>query len=243
MSSFITTNATQDVFELVLARPVAITGGEHPNLAHVWWRAPQQGQRLVQIYVDDALFDVTLDVSQREVMIELDRTRPHRVELLAVPMDETDAVWRAQPGLLKAWQPRISDSLSIDVIRDESLPFDTLIQVELDGRVVCESPLWTDIDMKSGELADGSITFHDAFGLGLGIGDFGAGALGYGGTMWRWKCATDAGEHALNLSAGSGVGESVALPVELTQNTELLPPAVTGLQLNSPSTFVWDRIA
>ncbi len=242
MSSFITTNATQDVFELVLARPVVVTGGEHPSLVHVWWRAPQQGQRLVQIYVDDELFDATLDVSQHEVMVELDRTRPHRIELLAVPIDEPDSIWRTQPGLLNAWQPRISDSLSVDVIRDESLPIDTLIQVELDGSVVAESPLWTDIDMKSAELIDGSLAFHEVSGLGVGGGELGAGALGFDGTMWRWKAAAGVGEHVLNIFAGSEAGESVALPVAITKHIEHLPSAVTGLQLNPPSTLAWDGI-
>ncbi len=241
MSSFITTDATQDVFELVLARPVMTLGGEHPCLVHLWWRAPDQEQRLVQIYVNESLYDVTQNASVRETFLVLDRTRPTRIELLAVPVDDPESIWRSQPNLLKSWQPMVNSKAEAEVIRDENLPEDVIVEVEIDGAVIDAGPMWPVTEARSGVYDANGPIFSENYGLGLGIGDLGVGPLGYDGMVWRWRRNDlDQGTHDLQCTALSLTGEPASLPVSLVQSIEHLPNPVTGLRIDAPTRLTWD---
>ena len=234
MSSFITTDATQDVFELVLARPVMTASGEHPKLVHLWWRAPMQGDRLVQVYINHALYDVTLDTSVREMFLVVDRTRQNRIELLAVPADDPQAVWRPQPGLLGAWQPVVSSVASVGLVRDVDLPVDTQLVVGVDGEVLDYGPMWPASETRS-DPGD-----EEATGLGLGVGDLGAGPLGFDGTAWRWKRdGLEASEHLVHLDAVDQAGQAVAGPLELTVAIEHLPDPAIGLSITPGFQLAW----
>lgn len=234
MSSFITTDARQDVFELVLARPVTTPAGEHPKLAHLWWRAPMQGDRVVQVYVNDALYDVSLDTSVRQMFLVLDRTRQNRIELLAVPADDPRAVWRPQPELLNTWRPAVNSSARVVLVRDVDLPADTQLTVGIDGTIADHGPMWPGTETRS---VPGD---EDATGPGLGVGGLGAGPLGLDGTAWRWKRDDlDAGQHALRLDATDHTGRAVSDPVDLDVTIEHLPDPVNGLFITPGFQLTW----
>lgn len=233
MSSFLTLDATQDVFELVLARPVMTHTGQHPKLVHLWWRAPMQGDRLVQVYINDALYDVTLDTAIREMFLVMDRTRQNRIELLAIPADDPQAIWRPQPGLLMAWQPAVNSVASIDLVRDIGLPVETRLLLDVDATAIDHGPMWPTTETRSVPGDD------DATGLGLGFGELGTGPLGFDGTAWRWRRDDlDAGEHSLRLLAIDHTGQAVSGSLEIAATIDLLPvPAIDisitpGFQLN-----------
>lgn len=243
MSSFITTSATQDVFELVLARPVVTSAGEHPRLAHLWWRAPLQGNRLVQVYIDETLYDVTHDAAVREMYLNLDRTRQHRIELLTVPADDPATMWRPQPDLLRGWQPKIASAAKIDLVRDENLPVDTQIIISLDGKDVEYGPMWPPTEARAGSWSEEGITYDGAFGLGLGVGELGAGPLGFDGTAWHWlRNDLDPGMHDAWITSVDYAGSPVSLPLNVSLLTEQLPSPVTGLSILATLGITWETV-
>ncbi len=239
MSSFITTDATQDVFGLVLARPVVTAAGEHPWLIHLWWLAPFQDDRLVQIYVQGELYDVTLDPAVREICLVLDRTRQNRIELLAVPADDPQAVWRPQPDLLGSWGPAISSVAEVVLVRDEMLPSDTQLVVEVDGKGVDRGAMWPQDQNRSG--FGNPLGQDDEAGLGVGVGGLGVGPLGGDGTVWRWRRdGLGLGSHEIKVKAVDRTGAPVANPVLIEGvQVESLPDPVSGLTIDPSFHLSW----
>jgi hypothetical protein len=235
MSSFITIDATRDVFELVLARPVVSAGAQHARLVHLWWRAPMQGDRLVQVYVNDGLYDVTLDPTVRETLLVLDRTRPNRIELLAVMADDPQAVWRPQPALLTSWKPHITSDARVSLVRDIDLPVATQLVVSVDGAITNHGPMWPATETRS-TPGDDTMT-----GLGLGVGELGAGPLGYDGNAWRWKRDDLAqGSQTVRIDALDHTGQAVADPLEFAVTIEQLPLPVIDLAISPGFELSWN---
>lgn len=150
---------TQDVFVSALARPVQTIAGEHPSLVHLWWSASPAwfGDRVVQAYVDGVLTAVSLTPAQREMWLVIDRSRPRRIELLAVPATPGDARRRAYPSDLRSW-PELKSAVSLAITRDARLPVDAHVDVALDGENAAAAPVWPAHEHRSG------------FGALLGIG-------------------------------------------------------------------------
>lgn len=241
LSSFITTDATQDVFELVLARSVHGSAGEHPRLVHLWWRAPDQGQRLVQVYVNDVLYDVTLDPTASEMFLVLDRSRALRIELLAVPAGDPEAIWRPQPALLKSWTPRVQSTANVCVERDEDLPVDTQIGLTIDGLAVEVGPMWSVADARCGAYDPSGPVYTDAFGLGFGVGALGVGPLGFDSTAWCWLSdELPTGTHTIQLHATDPSGAPTALSAQIMKTVDHLPAPVNDLHLSGTNTLAWD---
>ncbi len=240
MSSFVTIDATQDIFELVLARPVITATGEHPWLVHLWWRAPLQGDRVVQIYVQDELYDVSLDSWARAMFLVLDRTRTNRMELLAVPAGDPEAIWRAQPDLLRSWQPRVSDVAAVSLIRDETLSVDTRVDVEVDGVVIDSGLMWSNQVHRSDP--DGNLEAGDVAGLGLGIGNLGAGRLGYDAASLCWRRDDlRQGTYDIVIGAVDSSGHPAADPLLLDDVLiDGLPGQVVGLSIDRAFQISWD---
>jgi hypothetical protein len=244
LSSFITTDATQSVFELVLARPVVTPAGEHPWLVNLWWRASQQGDRLVQVYIQGGLYDVTLDPSVREMCLLVDRTHTNRIELLAVPADDAQEVWRPQPGLLASWDPGVSSTAQVVLVRDESLAVDTQLVISVDGTNTDHGAMWPNDEPRSGFgalLGAGCFGYDDATGPGLGIGELGAGPLGLDGTALRWRRDDlGVGSHDIQVNAVNHSGLPVAVPL-LIQDTLIdnLPDPVSGLSIDPSFLLSW----
>lgn len=240
MSSVTSTSATQSVFELVLARPVVTETGEHAHLVHLWWRAPQQGERVVQVYVDGELIDVSLDPGQREVWLSLDRSIPRRIELVAL-VPAVDDVWTPVPSA-----PLSSSVAVVTLLRDESLPVDAHVAMHEGATQLDEGPMWPGEEHRSGFGAlfgEGAFGFDAATGPGLGLGELGFGPLGADGGAWRWRRDDLAvGEHALELRATSREGESLSEPMSLPPVAiTRLPAPPANVRLLSDFTLTWDQ--
>ncbi len=241
MSSIESDSATQDVFELVLARPVITEAGEHPRLVHLWWRAPQQGDRVVWVFVDGELADVVWDSEQRELWLSIDRSLPRRIELVAADADDPP-----RRLVSSCWQPSVQSAALVSLVRDETLPVDTRVAV-LDGeQVLDDEPMWADGEHRSGFGAlfgQGAFGFDAATGPGLGLGELGVGPLGADNFAWRWRRDDlEDGEHALSLQALSRDGETLDAPLELEPATvERLPQPPANLHMQSNFTLTWGQ--
>ena len=139
-----TAGPTQNVFDVVLLRqPAAGAGG----LAHLAWRARRQGERVVQVYVDGERYDATADPADRATWLQLDPSRDHAVELLAVEPAER---WRDYSDRLEGWAPALRLGVTVALRRDETLPIDAAVAVAVDGRLVDRRPLWSGGDHRGG---------------------------------------------------------------------------------------------
>lgn len=231
--------ATQSGLELTLARPVTLPGGDHPALVHLWWRGAVDEGQLVQVYVDGELYDATEDSRHQQMWLLLDRSRAHRIELLAV---DASAVWLAQPEKLASWAPPVEDGVSLTLLRDERLAVDTRVSVELAG-MVDGAPLWPSESHRGGFGAlfgEGGFGFDAVTGPGLGGGEFGHGPLGADGTAWRWhRDAPEPGEHALSVEARDESGQRSAQPMTHAVTTDQLAPPPRALQIDQTFTLRW----
>ncbi len=246
-----TAGPTQDVFELVLARHVVTAGGaagavRHPMLLHVWWRAPQQGSRLVQMYVDGELYGVTSDPQEREMWVVTSLTAARRVELLAVDSEDAEALARIWPRHLRTWPAAVASVLDTAVVRDERLPVDAWMDVRLDGGQAQRVPLWPRDEHRGGFgvlFGYGGFGHDDATGPGLGEGQLGCGPLGSDGTAWRWRArGLDAGGHAIEVQATRLDGSALSGTKAIARTTEL-PPIAAALRWTEPSQLTWNALA
>ncbi|MCE9590162.1 MAG: hypothetical protein K8S99_06525 [Planctomycetes bacterium] len=216
--------ATQDVFEIVLARPVVTPSGEHPSLVHLWWRATDQGDRVVQVYIDGSLAATTLDPSQREMWLTCNRSAARRIELLALPATDGDATRQPRPDLLRSWTPSAVTEINARVLRDDSLPVATRVSVSLDGSRVAEAAMWG----------------GDDAGPGLGMGELGMGPLGVDGESLGWRIGQLArGDHDVGLAATDPRGIAVAAPSALSAAVDPLPAAATAVSVNQNFVLSW----
>ncbi|MFA7235871.1 MAG: hypothetical protein WC058_03315 [Phycisphaeraceae bacterium] len=183
-------------FEQVLLRSTTL-----PGVLHLTWIAWQQGQRLVQVYVNGVLYDVSMDAGQREMWLHTDGLGDVGVELRMV---EADEAWMDQSG-----RPAAELAMS----RDEGLPIDARVVVSVDGADAAEGRLWDAMDFRSGFgglFGEGEFG-HDAAGApGSGMGEFGVGAMGMDGVAWRWAGKLARGTHALSLRVEDGSGRTIA---------------------------------
>lgn len=246
-----TEGVTQEVFEVVLARSVVGGGGggeadQDQVLVHVWWRAPGQGERLVQVYVNGVLTEVTTHVEQRELWLMCDRTRTQRIELLAVDAGRSGMVWASHEGALDCWEPAVVGSAKMAVVRDEKLPADTRLIVEVDGREGDRGLMWPAGEHRGGFgglFGLGEFGLDAVTGPGLGQGELGLGALGVDGTAWRWRSDDlAAGTHELKVKARDKRGVEVAGAVTVDGVViEALPRAVAGFEVGGDFTLRWSQ--
>ena len=235
---------TQSVFEHVLARPATTAEGEHEAFVHLWWSSPQQGERLVQVYVDGQLYDVSQETSQREMWLTLDRSQQHQIELLAVAADDADGLWRSHADLLTGWSPTVHPVASLSVVRDERLPVDTDVTVMVNGEAMDRGPLWPTTAHRGGFGAlfgVGGFGYDALTGPGLGEGQLGMGPLGSDGTAWRWQRSDlAAGDYSITVRACDDSGQSVVeSEVELTVSTDRLAWGATSVSITEDFTLQW----
>ena len=234
---------TQSVFEKVLAMPVLHHGGHDAALVHVWWSAPQQGHRLVQVYVNGELCDVSVDVEQRELWLLLDRRYGHHISLLAVPANHETSAWTNHSRLLDNDRRAFDRRATAAIVAKESLPIDTQIAVALDGQKTGTHPLWDDDSPRSGFgslFGLGDFGFDAATGPGLGHGQLGAGPLGADGAAWQWRNTRLAtGQHTLVLTLTDRDGHAVSPGFEKQFDITPLPAPAINLTLTSNATLIW----
>jgi hypothetical protein len=196
------------------------------------------------VYVQGELYDVALDVTQREMYLNLDRTHTNRIELLAVLEDDPEAVWRPQLDMLDSWSPAVTSTAEVRLVRDEALATDTQVVVSVNGSSLDHGSMWPNDVSRSGFgslLGMGCFGFDDATGPGLGIGDLGAGSLGADGFAWRWSRG-DLGQGAydIDLTTVNHAGLAVANPLSFQDVTiNDLPEPVAGLTLDETFTLSW----
>ena len=181
---------------------------------------------------------------QREMFLDLDRTRIQYIELLAVPPEDAQAVWRPQPDKLNSFDDDVNNPQEIAIVRDESLPVDTCFNVVIDGKATDRGPAWPNDISRSGFgtlLGVGCFGFDDATGMGLGLGELGAGPLGLDGVAWQWQShEINTGTHTLAINATSHAGTPTAMPLALPDFTiNHLPEPVQGLAVDSAFKLSW----
>lgn len=161
---------TTDIFKSVHALPVMTDAGEHPHLINVMWVLHEASPHAVQIYVDGTLRDTATCKNQSSMWLALDRSRAHVISLLGV---DPSQAFLEQSNELQSFEPVFVSHWSTSMLRDESLPADAVVHIELDGQTQHRRPLWESHIARSG------------FGSLFGVGDFGSDAitgpgLGYG---------------------------------------------------------------
>jgi len=201
---------TQDVFDAVLLRPATDGSG----LAHLTWRAAEQADRVVQVYADGLLYDATAAPTDRAMWLQLDPTRGHAIELLAVPIDQR---WADHREALGGGSPALTLTAAVELNRDESLPIDSRVAVHIDGEPVHERPLWASTDHRGGFgglFGEGPFGRDPATAPGSGLGEFGFGAFGSDGTAWRWRGRLPGGEHTIETRIDGQVVETQSVTVD-----------------------------
>lgn len=240
MSLTTTHNATQQVFELALARPVAAPDLQHGRLVHLLWRAPQQGDRLVQFYLNGQLAGSSLSITQRDAWLVLDPDQHVQIELLAVdPASATVDLVSELAGPAPATQP----TSALTVLRDLSLPVDSSLSVAVDGDAPERVPLFAPGDARGGfgaVFGEGGFGYDTSTGPGLGLGELGFGPLGSGGDALRWRSENlSAGSHTIDLSLQDQAGLPSAQTTSLQATIDRLPDAPTDVALNENLHLTW----
>jgi len=235
---------TQTIFEHVLARPVDRPGGVDPKLVHVSWSAPQQGNRLAQVYVNDRLHEVSPWPEARELWLLLDRRRSHRIELLAIDANDERGVWRSRADQLAGWSPAVTDVASLAVLRDQKLPVDARFAVTVDGALSDRGAVWPGDVPRSGfgaVFGEGGFGIDAAAGPGLGLGELGYGPLGSDGSAWRWRRADlNEGTHDLTVAAIDGEGQAASSPLTQSITIQRLPQPAADLRVDNDFTLRWE---
>ncbi|MEM9914543.1 MAG: hypothetical protein AAF911_06260 [Planctomycetota bacterium] len=235
---------TQAGLELTLGRAVVHEAGEHDSLVHLWWRDNAPEPTLVQVYVNGQLVTTTTHPDQRELWLIVNRSRQNRIELLKVNAEDADHLVQARPDRLQTWNPPINDFVEARLLRDESLPVDTKIEVAVDGQAVATGELWPNDTPRSGFgglFGLGGFGQDAASGLGLGRGELGFGPLGIDGTAWAWQTRDlPPGPHSVTLTATDQAGQATSPPLTLDEfQVEALPRPATTLNMQSDFTLAW----
>lgn len=235
---------TQENFDWTIAFSLIKGNAPHQWLVYFAWRMNGSADHLVQVYVNDRLYDVTIHPGQRELWLTLDRSREHRIELLALPIAEALDPWLSHHGLLMTWQPQVGDHPALAVVRDEALPIDATFTVEVAGHTETRA-VWTARDARSGH------------GAVFGIGGFGYDNSTHpdfefeddGSTQtaiepqvpWRWSDdSLPAGDHTLQVLASDEHGLPVSTPLVVDPfHVDRLPTPAKNLAVTSDNRLTW----
>lgn len=240
MNVMTTYNTTQQIFELALARMVATPDLQHGRLVHLSWRAPEQGGRLVQFYLNGELSGSCLSAGQREAWMVIDPDRHVEIELLAV---DPSVVGVDFAGELAGAGVGTQPTASIAVLRDLSLPAETSLSVVVDGREPERIGLFLPSDIRGGfgaVFGEGGFGYDASLGLGLGQGELGYGGLGSGGVALRWRDDTlSPGAHTVALSLEDDAGRVSGQSTSVQVTVDRLPSAPLHVELDDDFHLTW----
>lgn len=224
------TQPSTDIFERVTARSVV----DRPWEVELAWSAPQQGDRLVQVYVDQRLAAVTSDPAVERVWLVIEPSRRRTIELLATPGADAG---RERPWLLRSRQLQQRHAVSARVTRDESLPVGASLRWRIDGGENRDTPVWPGDAHRGGFgglFGLGGFGFDTVTGLGLGRGELGRGPLGSDGRTLRIADRdAAAGSHTASLAAVDLAGNPLSPEVVDTQTIQRPPEAASGLRFEN----------
>lgn len=217
------TSFQPDIFEWALAQPAA----DDPGLVHLIWSAPTQGDRVVRVLIDGALYAVSTDPIERAVWLLLDPTLPHRITLQAVDDDENAWAW---------------DRPTTAIVRDLSLPIGTQVRLTAEDGRQWTAPLFgvgTDRPGFGAVFGVGGFGHDLSVGPGLGRGALGLGPLGAGGDALRLRGEQlGAGSHELAASLISP-GSIDSPATTLTLDNPVITPPPLQLQADAAGTLTW----
>lgn len=226
------------LFTRVLVRPVAADDALHGVLFHLWWSAPEQGSRVVQVYANGRLHEAVTDPAERERWLLFPAGRSVRIELRAVPIAE-------------AWVPRVldttdatpRDTAEVTLLRDPSVPVGAVVSVAVDDAPAEQALLFGPRDARIGfgaVFGFGGFGYDAVTGPGLGRGALGLGPLGADGEPWRWRRDDlPAGAHGLTLSLANSEGQPLAQAEPVDIEIETLPPPPMHLFIDDDLTLSW----
>jgi len=127
---------------------------------------------------------VVLDADQHEIVLALDRSRDHRIELLAIDVDNGAPPWLPCPQALHGWR-NVEDGVHrVRIVPDSRLGIDTRVTVSVDGGRPQAVPLFAAGATRLGFAEPSSpddFAYGGGVGAGLGGGHLGAGPLGLDG--------------------------------------------------------------
>jgi len=200
-------DATSDVFDRVVAQSVL----GRPWAVRVAWSAAQQGDRLVQAYVDQQWSAVSLLPTQRELWLTIDASRRRTLELLAVPVELASV---SMPWALPSSLAGVAHAMTATVMRDEALPASATLHWSLGEGAGRREAMWPADRHRGGFgglFAVGALGFDTATGPGLGRGGLGWGPLGADAEAIELvEQDLDAGPHTLSLVVTSDAGVELA---------------------------------
>lgn len=232
-------NATQQVFELALARPVDAPDLQHGRLIHLMWRAPEQGERLVQFYLNGQLSGASASITQREAWLVVDHEQHAQIELLAVsPAYATVDL----ASVLSGVEPRTTPAASLTILRDLSLPVDTVLRVAVEGKQD-RVHLFSPSDARGGfgaVFGEGGFGYDASTGPGLGLGELGYGPLGSDGFALRWRGENlPRGINTVDLLLEDQAGQAAAQPMSPDLSIDRLPDPPSDVALNEELKLTW----
>lgn len=241
MTSLATNNPTQQVFELVLARPVDTPDLQHAQLVHLIWRAPEQGDRLVQVYLNGQLAAASRSIAQREMWLMVDNDRHTEIELLAV---HSSVVTNDLGDYLAGINPSTQPFAALRILRDTSLPADSCVSIEVDGASHGDQTLlFSPSDSRGGfgaVFGEGGFGYDNVTGPGLGLGELGLGPLGSDGRALQWRSDTLAqGSRRIDISLQDAAGVSTTHTTGFDAVIDRLPDPPGGVALTDELTLTW----
>lgn len=233
------TNPTQAIFERVVVRAVTSPDLQQGRLIHVLWVAPNQGDRLVQLYCNGQLVSVSASTGEREAWLLLDPSTHHEVELLAV--DPSDAAVDGS-HLLSGNEASTRTAAELALLRDYDLPIDSVLTVEsASAGVIDPTPLFSRDKPRGGfgaVFGQGGFGYDASTGPGLGIGELGFGPLGVDGIALRWRNdALPTGDYSIDLSLDSDAGQ--AFGDSISRAITRLPDPPGNVSLSSDLKLTW----
>ncbi len=216
------------------------THPDSPGPALLSFEPPPEGSAW-QVYVNEELYDVVTDPSQRELWLDLDRTTDTRIELLAVAPDR---MWEPRSAELIGWSPQPTTRTSLTILRDESLAPDSRVVAAVDGQEQPGAPLWRPRDPRSGFgglFGQGSFGYDAAAAPGFGLGDFALGPFAFDAHAWRYvRDDLTPGTHTLDLRIEDARGLTIArLNAPRSIEIEAMPRPAKELVMDAGFTLGW----
>lgn len=232
---------SQDVFELVLARPTADRGVMGGGLVHLWWKAPREGERLVQVYVNGELAEVSVEPGQCQMWLIVEPGRSHRIELVAV---EGELVWQEWGEALKGWEPAVKDVVELRLVRAKTLLPRAEVRVLVDGQEAERGKLFSEGEGRGGFGALfglGGFGFDALTAAGLGEGELGVGPLGEDGRWWRGRIeGLEDGEHSIEVEVVDEKGRVQGRQIMEGVEVEHLAGGAKRVRMKEDWTLEWE---
>lgn len=212
-----------DIFKRVITRVTNMRG----LYLVQWWL--KEKPYVVQVYVDGQYYDMSIHEGDGEMWVFVDHARDVQFHLVGVEAHDRYRDCAEDIEGFRTWA-------KVGVIRDESLPVASEIQVRLNGETDAGHRLWRGVDGRAGF---GGWFGESDFGIdggsqpGWGRGDQGLGGFGMDGKAWEWRRDDlEAGEHELGLNVNVQGVQVGTLESDLMVNIDSIPKGVQSIEFS-----------